>query len=794
MHQDHAAGFAAPLAVRQKESDMTLVENDTIAASPFTQHGSTIGSPISRVDGKLKVTGAARYAAEAPIANATHAIMVQSTIASGSISEIDTREAERAPGVLLVLTPKNMIKLKSPGGMSGDERLPLSDMKIHYFGQTVAVVVADTIERARSAAALVNVTYAAEKPVVELADPVAKVEHPKASFSGPLQSTRGNVAQAKSPDHTVIDAVYNTPTETHNPMEMSATVANWDAPDHLTVWDATQGVAGSAQNLAKAFGLGQKDVRLICLYVGGGFGCKGAGWPHTLLAAAAAKILMRPVKLMLTRAQMFTSCGHRPQIQQKLTVAATKDGKLVSIEHHTLMHGSPTGSFVEPAGNASSKILYACPNLDITHEVHIANIAPATFMRAPGENPGIYALESAMDELAVALNIDPLELRRINHADTDPDTSLPWSSKHLKDCYTLGAEKFGWSKRSATPGTMKTPEGHLIGWGMATASYPAHRFPNQARIRLYPMAYGKIRAVGASATQDLGTGAYTVFTQMTGALTGLPLAQAKFELGDSLLPPGGVSGGSATTGGIAIALTDAATDLKTNLLKLADVTSLAGLTADEVRLQDGFLVAANDPSVKVPIHQLIVDSQKPFVEGISPPASQNQHGPKPPIRKGTVQQTLEDYDANLRKYTFQSFGVHFVEVTVEQPVPRVRVNRVVSVMDAGTIVNPKTARSQIMGGVIMGIGQALMEETIYDPNTGRPVTDSLADYPVCVNPDVNELDVHFIGIPDLRFNAVGCRGIGEIGITGIAAAIANAVYNAAGKRVRDLPITPDKLL
>jgi xanthine dehydrogenase YagR molybdenum-binding subunit len=758
----------------------------------------SVGKPYKRVDGRLKVTGQARYAAEAPVQNLAYAVIVQSTIAKGEIKSFDLTEATAAPGVISILTPQNLPAIKTdPHGM-GERRAPLSDMQVHYAGQHIAVVVADTPERAQHAAMLVKVNYAAEKPQIRLDDPAVDIEVAQGGFSPPI-TQMGDVGKAlNAAGVTTVKQVYLTPVETHNPMEMSATVAQWDGPDRLTVWDATQAVSGTRDALADAFGLSHDNVRVLCPYTGGGFGCKGTQWPHTLLAVAAAKAVGRPVKLVLTRAQMFTSCGHRPPTAQTLTVAADRAGRLVAIRHDTLMHGSHVGDYVESCGAGTSGVLYATPNLEISHRVRRMDVAMPTFMRAPGETPGTFALESAMDELAVALNMDPVQLRLVNHADRHPQSGLPWSSKHLKECYQMGMEKFGWARRNPKPGSMRAPDGRPIGWGMATALYPGMRFPGTARIRLMVDEHGVVRAIGAAATQDLGTGTWTIGTQMTASLVGLPVERVGFDLGDSTLPQSGVSGGSATAAGLAQALSDAANALRASLLKLAldaGNSPLAGLQAHQLILSEGKLASAADPSRSQLVAPLLARSNRPYVEGVSAPA-QNSYGPQ---AGGThtlepTDNSGEDYALNQRKYAIQSFGAHFVEVTIDDPVPLVRVTRVVSVMDIGRVLNPRTAHSQVLGGVIMGIGQALTEETRYDPNTARPINANLADYAVPVNPDVHTLEAYFTDIPDLHFNALGCRGVGEIGITGVAAAIANAVYHATGKRIRDLPITPDKLL
>lgn len=745
-----------------------------------------VGEPRDRVDGRAKVTGRATYSAEAPVRNALHAVLVQSTIASGEITAIDATAAERAPGVMLVLTPNNMMKLNDGQiKLQAENRIPLSDRKIHYAGQHVALVVADSLERASHAATLITVSYESKRPMLELDDAEAKKEWPPADVqANKMQLKKGDVEEAlKAPDLVVVKQTYATPIETHNPMEMSATVAYWEG-GKLTVWDTTQAVVSRRQALAAVFDLKPDDVRVICLFLGGGFGGKGDQWPHAILAAVAAKKLNRPVKVMLTRQQMFTSSGHRPETQQTLTLAAGKDGRLVAIKHESKIEDSDIGKHIEPCGHASSGVNYATPNLTLTHRLTRVNIASATFMRAPGENPGSFALESAMDELAVALKIDPVHLRVINYTDRPPHNDLPFSTSNVKECYRLGAEKFGWAKRTPEPGSMRGDDGSRIGWGMATASYPGHRFPNQARIRLSLGRDGKLWAAGACATQDLGTGAYTVCTQMTAMLVDLPFEHVTFELGDTRLPPGGVSGGSSTTAGVGQALTEAAEQLREAFLKICEKdenSPLAGLKSGQVSFRNGQLVAMDDASRHVDLADLIrrnPDPEKGYVEGLSKknPASG------------------DNFPEKQKKNTFQSFGAHFVEVKLDPRLPIVRVTRVVSVMDVGRVINPKTASSQVQGGVIMGIGQALFEETHYDPRTGRVVNDNLADYVVCVNPDVHSIETHFVGEPDFQFNAMGCRGVGEIGITGIAAAIANAVYHATGVRVRNLPITAEKLL
>lgn len=761
-------------------------------------HGSTtsvIGEPISRVDGRVKVTGKALYAAEAPLKNMAHAVIVQSTIARGEITSIETAAAESAPGVLLVLTPKNMPKLLKPKqSMLGEERMPLSDMTVHYVGQHVAVVIADTLDRAFHAASLITVQYAPQTPRLTAHDPDAELSTPKNDFGEPIQITRGNVENAAATEGmAVVKQTYRTPIETHNPMEPSATTALWESGDRLTVWNSTQDVSGTKTTIAEIFSLKPDNVRVFCPYTGGGFGCKGSHWPHTTLAIAAAQMTKRPVKLALTRHQMFTSCGHRPATEQTMTLVADKQGKLTAIGHESLLQDSPVGAFVETCGMGTSYVLYNTPNLHITHSIRRINIASPTFMRAPGETPGSFALESAMDELAYQLNLDPVELRLANYAEKHPQTGQPWSGKHLRECYETGMRKSNWSARNPKPGSMRTPDGRLMGWGMSTAAYPAMTFPGSARIRLMSDGRDGVQAIGAAATQDLGTGTWTIGQQITASQVGLPLDKVRFDLGDSNLPESGVSGGSATAAGITLALSGAARSLRAELLKLAAAdpnSPLAGLQPNQVALQGKRLVSLADNTRYLDLNGLIVKSGRPYIEGLSTHAGKDS-----PVKiKTQGESSSEDYEADQKIYAFHSFGAHFVQVVIDQPVPLVRVTRIVSVMDVGKIINPKTAVSQINGGVTMGIGAALMEETLYDPVTGRPVTNNLADYAVCVNPDVHTLETYFTDIPDVHFNSLGARGVGEIGITGVTAAIANAVYHATGRRIRELPITPDKLI
>jgi len=723
-----------------------------------------VGTPVERVDGRRKVTGKAAYAAEAHHPRLAYAALVQSTIARGRIAGIDAAAARRAPGVLAVLTHENAPPLRTPpkggtgpkstptmSGKLGEDRLPLADDVVHYAGQHVAVVVAETLEEARYAASLVRVRYREEPPVLDLDAAAPTAYFPERSFGRPLQHQRGDVAAGLAAGEVRVEQTYTTPVETNNPMEPSATVARWEG-GRLTVEDATQAVVGTRDVLAQVFGIPREDVRVLCPFTGGGFGCKGFQWGHTMLAAMAARVVRRPVQLNLTRAQMFTSVGHRPPTVQRLALAAKRDGTLTAMRHETLQPTSETTEFIEPCGLTTTKILYACENVAIPHRLVKVNVAPPTPMRAPGDCPGSFALESAMDELAYALRMDPIELRLRNHADRDPSEGKPWSSKHLKECYARAAEMFGWRRRPREPRSMR--DGRLlVGWGMATALYPGNRRPASARIRLTPDG----RALVQVATQDLGTGSYTIFTQVAADALGMPVDRVDFQLGDTDFPAAPVSGGSNTAASVSEAIVQAADNLRT---KLAAIASR--------------------------------DASRPL-SGVQPAAYTDVLARRG-ISAVEAEAAVKPDDEKVKAHSIHSWGAQLCEVKIDPDLPRVQVTRWVSVIDVGRVLNPKLSRSQVMGGVTMGIGMALMEETVYDHRTGLPVNANLADYHVPVNADVPDVEVDFVGGPDPVINSLGCRGIGEIGITGVAAAIANAVYHATGKRVRDLPITPEKLL
>ncbi len=692
----------------------------------------SVGTPIDRVDGKQKVTGAAVYAADTPVARVLHAVIVTSSIGRGTINAIDDAAAVKAPGVVAVITPANAPRLPQHKPKTPQDRVLqlLQDLEIHYQDQPIAVVVADTLEHAQGGAALVRATYGSSAVVAALERALGDAYTPKqAGPAGSADSTRGDLATGLAAGDKRIERTYTTPIENHNPMEPHATIAVWQGDSALTLYDATQGIFGVRKRLAEMFGLPPQQVRVIDRFVGGGFGCKGSPWSHVGLAALAAKAVGRPVKLVVTRQQMFSLVGHRPQTQQHVTLAAKRDGTLTAMRHDVISETSRFDEFLEPSAVAT-RMLYACDNVATSHKLVRLDIPTPTFMRAPGESSGLFALESAMDELAVELAMDPVALRLKNYADTDGHEKKPYSSKSLRACYTQAAEKFGWHKRTAAPRSMKRGD-LLVGWGMASATYPSRQPAASARVELRTDGTALVQ-VG---TQDLGTGTYTVMTQVAADALGLPADKVTFELGDTAFPEGWVSGGSTTAASVGSAV------------KMACLQAVEKLAAAKLAGQS----------------------------------------------KVVVELKTEEFPAR-KNYSTHAFGAAFAEVEVDEELAHVRVRRIVGAYAAGTILNPKTARSQLLGGLVWAVGMTLHERTARDPQTARAVTRDLADYHVPVNADIPDLDVIFVSEDDPYVNPIGVKGIGEIGITGATAAIANAIFHATGKRVRELPITLDRLL
>ena len=715
---------------------------------------SPIGQSIARVDGRLKVMGAAKYAAEFARPRLAYGALIQSTIANGRVIRIDSSAAKSAPGVVQILTRENAPHfrpypddLRKPGA-PGENRVPLQDDEIYHDGQHLGVVVADSFEQATYAASLVQVTYQSQPPVVTLNDERAqKNASAPDKFAGrdELQHKRGDVGSALATAAHKIDFVYSTPIENHNPIETYSTTSEWEAADRLLIHECTRGIKQLQRIVANAFGLPQENVRIICPFIGGAFGSKAFQWSHTLLAAAAAKLVQRPVKLTLTRPQMFDSAGQRARTEQRLSVGADKNGKLVGLRHATTTHTSPTHDYTEPCGNMS-RLLYSCPNVEVSHRLVRLNLTTPCPMRAPGETPGVYALECALDELALEIDIDPVEFRLRNYAELDEYKNRPWSSKKLRECYQRGAEKFGWSKRNKKPGSTRAVDGSQIGFGMATAVYPAGQQKTGATAILNKDGTVVVRC----ATHEIGTGTYTTMSQFAADTLGIPIEKVRFELGDSQFPYAPNNGGSWMTASVAPAVMGACRALQK---KVAD---LAGSWPNHSAQLDGLFARAGQEPIQAEFNS-------------------------------------EPNTEEREKFTFLSYGAIFVEVQVDV-FGQVRVKRAVGVYDMGRMINPRLARSQIVGGLLFGFSTALMEGTVPDEKTGRIVNANLAEYHVAVHADTPELDIDFINEPDPHMSDLGARGIGEIGIVGAPAAVANAIFNATGKRVRDLPITPDKLI
>jgi xanthine dehydrogenase YagR molybdenum-binding subunit len=728
------------------------------------------GRPIDRIDGHLKVTGAAKYAAEFRVPEAVDAVLVQSTIAAGTITGFDLTEAEGMPGVLAIITPDNAGRLSSPEKVQQAVPGPLLQNKdILYNGQHVAVVVAERLEQAQAAAARVRVTYSNGEAATSMDALLGQAYPPKRFRNGarPPDSLCGDPDGIFANGAVRLDATYVTPIEHHNAMEPHATIAAWNG-DKLTVWTTTQGISGAQATLAGQFGIGKADVRIICPYLGGGFGSKGNTWPPATLAALAARAVKRPVRLVLTRAQMYTSNGYRPRTMQKLKLAAGSDGRLVSMRHDgfSSMSQPSLGEFAEPVGLAT-EMLYACPNVAVTHRLVALNAPLPTYMRAPGEASGVFALESAMDEMAVALKMDPIEFRLRNYAETDPHEGKPFASKALRACYEQGAKAFGWDRRSPEPRSMRDGT-MLIGWGVATSTYPTNRQPSAVRVRMDRAG----DVVVQSGTQDIGTGTYTVMTQVASDALGVPVHRIRFELGDSSLPPAPVSGGSMTVASVGPSVQAACRMLveKIKDLALADTgTGWRDQTPGALQVRDGLVVG---PDRRVPIATLLEKSGQLFIEA----------------------ETQTKPGEEKQRFSMHAFGAQFAEVRIDPDLGQIRVSRYVGAFDAGHVLNAKTARSQLIGGITYGIGMALFEETLVDGETGRVVNANIAEYVVPVNADIPDIQTIVVPNDDTNSNPLGAKGIGELPMVGVAAAIANAVYHATGVRVRKVPIRIEDIL
>jgi xanthine dehydrogenase YagR molybdenum-binding subunit len=706
-----------------------------------------IGQPVSRVDGRQKVTGAATYAAEFDQPGQAYGLIVRSTVANGRIASMDSTAAQRASGVLAVLTHRNAPRLAYrphkglPDPATGERLHVLQDDRVNHQGQPIALVIAETLEQANHAATLVRVTYADEAGITDISRVVPIEPTQQKTDQGetrPPQTRRGDPERALTTAEVKVEHTYVIPRENHNPIEMHATIAAWDG-DRLTLWDKTQWVHNTADEIAAVFSIPEENIRVISPFVGGAFGSGLRTWPHVTLAALGARVTGRPVKVMLSRREMYYAVGYRPHTVQRVALGASRDGRLTAILHEGYQETSRYEEFSEALLNAS-RLLYSCPNVDTRHRLAPMNVHTPTYMRAPGEASGIFALESAMDELAVALNFDPVELRLRNEPEMDEFKKLPFSSRSTRECYRSAAERFGWNRRSPEPRSMRDGR-WLIGWGMATATYPMNYAPATAMARLLPDGTAEVM----SASSDMGPGTWTSMTQVAAEALGLPIERVKFTLGDTRLPRAPIHGGSMT---------------------MASVGSAVQAACRKVREDAIARGGAND----------LVDAMRRIAQPIEAMAD---------VKPGD----------ESRRFSMHAFGAVFVEVAVDPDLGETRVRRIVGAYGAGRIVNPKTSRSQCVGGMIGGIGMALMEHSVVDARNGRVPNANFAEYAVPVHADAPPLmDVIFVEEHDPHVNPLGVKGVGEIAMVGVAPAIASAIFHATGKRIRELPITPDKLL
>jgi xanthine dehydrogenase YagR molybdenum-binding subunit len=737
-----------------------------------------MGKPTSRVDGHAKVTGAAKYAGEFNVPGLAHGSVVTSTIAKGRIARIDISEAVAVEGVIAVLTHKNRPPMAGADKAYRDDTAPeggspfrpLYDDKVRFSGQPVALVLADDWQTARFAASLVRLEYQEQAHETDL---YSKVDEAKPAGSPP--KPRGNAEQALAVAKVRHHGEYYIPVEHHNPMELFASTVVWNGGGKLTVYDKTQGVQNVQRYLCNVFKMKAEDVHVMSPYVGGAFGSGLRPQHQVALAVLGALGLQRSVRLMLTRQQTYT-LGYRPGTIERLELGATSDGALDAITHEAIAVTSQHEDFARN-DTGWSGTLYKCANTKYIHRLAKLDLPTPCDMRAPGAATGVYALECAMDELAVALNVDPLELRLRNYTDIDQNDDLPFTSKKLRECYAQGADAFGWNGRNPAPGSMRDGS-ELVGWGMATGVWEALQMETAASIVLTANGHAEV----GCATADIGTGTYTIMAQVAADMLGLPIDNISIKLGDSSLPHSPVEGGSWTAVSVSHAISGAADAVRKELWRMAGKgpgSPLAGTKFSDVILADGKLVSKRDPNRAVSIAEAM------------------RHGGVDRIKEKKSPKLTKDglYTEHKggQSYARNTHSAIFAEVKIDEQLGVIRVTRVVSAVAAGRILNPKTASSQIMGSVVWGIGMALQEETLIDHQFGRIMNANIAEYHVPVNADVHDIQVIFVDEPDDFINPLGIKGVGEIGLVGVAAAIANAVYHATGKRVRDLPITLDKL-
>jgi len=734
---------------------------------------SAVGKPLSRVEGRKKVTGGALYTADAVPIGTLHGSLVNSTIASGRVKRLNIAAAVAAPGVAGVFSSANMTRFKAlpdpwdHNRPHGQHYIPLQDDQILYAGQPVALVVAETLDQAAYAGTLIEVDYEIKQPIV-WNEETAKQAYDPPQFLWPVNSSVGNPKAGLADGAVKIEAVYTTPDRHHCQMEPHATVATWINGDHLTVFETTQSVYGFRDLIALVFGLPPENIEVVSKLIGGGFGGKAYVWPHTLLNAAAARALRRPVRLQLTRAQMFSMAGHQPATLQTIRLSATTEGRLTGIDHQSVGPTTMTDNYIEYAANASRFLWSASGGISTGHKIVRVNRNTPTALRAPHEAIGHVALECAMDELAHKTGVDPVELRLRNDTMTDPYTGRPFSTRAVRECLLQGAEKFGWARRNPNPRSMRE-NGWLIGQGVAAAVYTHWRWPGTTRAVMRRDGIVSVE----SGMHDIGTGTYTVMAQVAADELGLPPERVLVVIGDTRLPRSHSAIGSATMANAGGSVMLAARALRERFVALAATgpnAPLSGVPADAVTLADGKIGVAGQ-SQMLELTELLARNNLQELSAIG------------------------DYnpEAEGPKAVF-SFAAVFAEVRVDPDLGLVRLNRVVGAYDVGRVINPKTARSQAIGGVIWGTGQALLEQSEMDPSLARYVSRNLSGYLIPSNADIPAVDALFCGKSDAEASPIGAKGMGELTAVSVAPAIANAVFHATGKRIRDLPITLEKLL
>lgn len=724
------------------------------------------GEEDDRVDGIDKVTGRAKYTADNHPENMVYGVFVTSTIARGAIKNFQLGAAKDAPGVLEIITHLNCPALPGYNPWAKDPKKkgfewrglkPFHQNLVYHYGQPIAMVVATTWEKAVKAAALVKAEYVTEEAETDF-ETLRKVDS-KLKPSGEYK--RGE-ADAYKKAEVYVENEYYMPVETHNPIELHATVALWEGDDKLLVYDKTQGPKGTQSELARLFGIEEKNVRVITKFLGGAFGSGLRSWPHVPAACIAAKMVKRPVRVQLTRRQMFTMVGYRPMAWQKIAAGATKDGKLTGITHHAISNTSRYEDYREGIVNASH-YLYDCPNVNTSYKILPLDVNTPTWMRGPGEATGSFAIECILDELSYKLNMDPVELRIKNYAEVNPQNKLPWSSKYLKECYNKGREMIGWSKRSPSPRSI-TENGKLIGYGMGGGVFGAYR--GNATVKAVLTQDGKLTLM--SAVSDMGPGTATAMVSIAADTMQMPQNKISFLLGDTEFPNGPTQGGSATTSTLGGAVSMVCDTLKKQLKDIAlGLPLFSGMAAADLEFGNDSLYAKTAVTKKMSLAELVKSTGKPQLEFIK------ESGPDMAV---------------MQKYAMNSFSAHFVKVAVDPATGEIELLKVVCTGDGGKIVSPKTARSQMIGGAVGGIGMSLTEEALIDTKTGKYLNDTLGSYQVPRNRNVPFIDTWFPDLPDPVINPMGSKGVGEIALIGFAAAVANAVFNATGKRPSRLPL------